>query len=154
MAALTKSTVLKNAWTNIYDRMVANVKTVTLTDTATSTVVTYTGSFPDKELDTKASYPILVVNPPEVLWDEFTLTRKEVTGNITIDIFTTKQESADSFLDAIINSIETYRDTLKDTYLMDWVNLEGTDYANNIRGKMKVHMRSCTFGFKFRFTKT
>lgn len=154
MAALTKSTILKETWTNIYDRMVANVTSVTLSDATTSTIKTYTGSFPDKPLDEKTDYPILVVNSPELSWEDFTLTRKEVNGTITIDIFTTKLESADLFLDAITNSIETYRGTLKGSYYMDQVNLESTDYDHFTRGKMKIHMRSCTFAFKFRFTKT
>ena len=154
MTALTKSTVLKNAWTNVYDRMVANVTTVTLTDATTSTIQTYTGSFPDEDIDTKISYPILVVNSPELSWEDFTLTKKQVNGTITIDIYTTKSESADLFIDAIIESIETYRHTLGNTYKMVWVNLEDTDYDQVMRGKIKVHQRSCTFGFKFKFTKS
>ena len=149
MTALTKSTVLKNAWTNVYDRMVSNVTSVTLTDSSTSTIQTYTNSFPDKKIDGKSNYPILVVNSPELSWEDFTLTKKQVNGTITIDVYTTKLESADLFLDAIIESIETYRNTLGNTYGMVWVNLESTDYDQFMRGKMKIHMRSCTFGFKF-----
>jgi len=154
MAALTKATVSQACFTTIYDRMVANVTSVTLTDSSTSTIQTYTGAFPDKDIDTKSVYPICVINTPSFKWTDFTFTKKQVEGSFTVDIYTTKAESADLFLDAIIESIETYRATLKSTYNMEWVNLESTDSAHEQRGKMKVHMRSCTFNFKFQFTKT
>jgi len=153
MAVLTKSTVVQAVFKNIYDRMVANVTSVTLSDATTSTIQTYTGAYPDKDFDTKSNYPICVIASPNLSWEPFTLTKKQVNGTFTIEIYTTKAESADLFLDAIINSIETYRDTLGNTDKMTFVNLQSTDYFQNMRGKMKIHMRSCTFTFKFSFTK-
>ena len=153
MTALTKSTVVQAVFGNIYNRMVADVTTVTLSDATTSTIQTYTGSFPDKDFDTKSNYPICVIVSPDISWEPFTLTKKQVVGTFTIEIYTTKAESADLFIDAIINSIETYRNTLGNTDKMTFVNLEGTSYDQMMRGKMKVHMRSCTFGFRFQFTK-
>jgi len=153
MAVLTKSTVVQAVFGNIYDRMVADVTSVTLSDATTSTIQTYTSSFPDKDFDTKSNYPICVIESPNLSWEPFTLTKKQVLGTFTVEIYTTKAESADLFLDAIMNSIETYRDTLGNTDKMTFVNLQSTDYFQHMRGKMKVHMRSCTFGFRFQFTK-
>ncbi|GAF97384.1 unnamed protein product [marine sediment metagenome] len=151
--ALSKNTVVTGVWELIYDRM-ADVKSVTLSDATTSTIQTYTGAFPDKDIDTKSKYPICVINSPELSWEEFTLTKKQVNGTFAVDIYTTKAETADLFIDAIIDSIETYRETLGNTHGMIFVNLESTDYDNVMRGKIKIHMRSCTFGFKYKFTKT
>ena len=152
--AISKSTVITGIWENIYDRLNSGVTSVTLSDSSTSTIQIYTGAFPDSEIDTKTSYPILVVNSPNLSWEDFTLTKKDVIGTFAIDIYTTKAESADLFLDAIIASIEAYRGTLSNTYRVTKVNLESTDSAQEMRGKMKIHMRSCTFGFKYKFTKT
>ncbi len=152
--ALSKSTVIAGVWELIYDRMVADVTTITLTDSSTPTIQTYTGAFPDKDIDDSSKYPILVVNSPNLSWEEFTLTKKQVNGTLTIDIYTKKSESADLFMDAIIESIETYRHTLGNTYKIVWVNLESTDYDMVMREGIKIHMRSCTFGFKYKFTKT
>jgi len=154
MAVLTKSTIMKEVFGNIYDRISTDVTTVTLSDATTQTIQTYTGAFPDSEIDTKSKYPICVINSPELSWEDFSLTKKQVNGSFTIDIYTTKAESADLFLDAIMNSIETYRDTLGNTYKMVFVNLESTDSDHMMRSdSMKVHMRSVTFTFRFKFTK-
>ena len=132
----------------------STVTAVTLSDSTTSTIQTSTSSFPDQDIDTKSKYPILVVESPNLSWEDFTLTKKNINGTFTIEIYTTKSESADLFLDSIINSIETYRDTLSHTYQVTFVNVENTEYDQVMRGKMKVHMRSVTFGFKYKFTKT
>ena len=150
---LSKSTIISGVFENIYDRL-ANVTSVTLSDATTSTIQTRTGAFPDKDIDDKSKYPILVVNSPDISWEEFTLTKKQVNGTFAIDIYTTKSESADLFIDAIINSIETYRAILSKTYGIGMVNLESTDYDMVMREGIKIHMRSCTFSFKYKFTKT
>jgi hypothetical protein len=151
--AISKSTVISGIFENIYDRL-ANITSVTLSDATISTIQTRTGAFPDKDIDDKSKYPILVVNSPDISWEDFTLTKKQVNGTFTIDIYTTKAETADLFVDAIINSIETYRATLSNTYRITFVNLESTNYDMVMRGKIKIHMRSCTFRFKYKFTKT
>ena len=154
MAVPTKSTVANAVYGIVYDRIKADVTSVTLTDATTSTIQTYTGAFPDQEIDTKSKYPICIINSPELSWEDFSLTKKQVNGRFTIDIYTTKAESADLFLDAIINSIEGFRGTLKGTDKMDFVNLESTDTDHIMRSStMKIHMRSATFSFKFRFSK-
>ena len=150
--SLNKSTIESDIFTLIHDRL-ESVTSVTLTDSSTQTIQTYTSSFPDKQIDSKSDYPILVINPIEMNWTDFTLTKKQVNGRFTIDIYTTKSESADRFRQAIIESIETYRDTLKGLG-MDFVNLESTLNDEAMRGGFKVHLRSVTFSWRYRITKT
>ena len=149
---LSRATILGGVWDIIYDRM-GSVTAVALSDNTTSTIKTYTGAFPDQDIDDNSKYPILVVNSPNLEWEPFTLTKKNVNGTFMIDIYTKKSESADLFIDAIISAIETYRHTLGKTYGITFVNLESTDYAMEMRGKIKIHMRSCTFSFKYKFKK-
>ncbi len=150
---VVKATIISDVFTLIYDRMVANVTSVEITGGTTVTIQTYTNSFPDKPLSTKSDYPILVVLSPQLNWKEFTFTKKEVEGTFAIEIYTTQNESADKLLDAIIESIETYRTDLRDDGL-SFVNLEGTDKDDFERDKINVHMRSAEFSFKYKFTKT
>jgi len=151
---VNKANVVSEIFEIIYDRISSTVTEVTLSDESTSTIATYTGAFPDKDIDDSSKYPICVINSPELSWEDFTFTKKNVNGTFIIDIYTTKAESADLFLDAIINAIETYRDTLSHTCGLTFVNLESTDYDNAMRGKMKIHRRSATFKFRFIFNKT
>ncbi len=153
MAALTKATVSQAVFGNVYDRLNSNVTSITLSDSTISTIQTYTSAFPDSEIDDTSKYPILVVNSPDISWEDFTLTKKQVNGTFVVDIYTFKSESADLFMDSIVNSIETYRTDLRD-YGMRFVNLESTGYDQVMRGKVKIHVKSCTFSFKYIFTKT
>ena len=149
---ISKNTIESDIFKLIYDRL-STVTSVTLTDSTTSTIQTYTGSFPDSEIDTKTAYPILVLNPLELRWTDYTLTKKQVEGSFSIDIYTIKSESADRFRQAIVESIETYRATLRGLG-MDFVNLDGTDNDSATRGGFKIHRRGARFSFKFRITKT
>jgi len=153
MVSINKSTVVQNIWKNFYDRLKDSVTSVTLSDSSVQIIQFYSAAFPDRPNETKSDYPILIVNSPDIEWEDFTFTKKWLIGTITIDIFTTKAESADLFIDAIINSIETYRDNFRDLGLMN-VNLDSTSKDEFFRGKIKVHMKSCTFSFRYIFTKT
>ena len=151
--AVSKSTVVQNVWRSFYDRLKNNITSVTLSDSSVQTIQFYSAAFPDKPNETKSDYPILVVNSPDIEWEDFTLTKKWLNGTITIDIFTTKAESADLFIDAIIDSIETYRDDFRDLGLMN-INLDSTTKDEFFRGDIKVHVKSCTFSFRYIFDKT
>ena len=152
-SAISKSTIIQKIWENFYDQLVENVTSVSITGSTTVTIQTWTNSFPDKELDTKSDYPILVVNSPTINWENFTFRKKQVNGNIVIDIYTTQSESADKFTDAIIDSIETYRDDLKTVRITD-VKLDSTDRDSAFRGAFKLHLSSINFKFKYIFQDT
>jgi len=152
LSSLSKSNVIQTVWEGFYDRL-SNVSSVSITGPVTVTIQTYTNSFPDKSLDEKGDYPILVVNSPNINWENFTFRKKQVNGKITVDIYTTQSESADKFTDAIIDSIETYRDDLKD-YRITNVTLDSTDRDSSFRGSFKCHVASATFNFKYKFVET
>lgn len=153
MGTITKSTVVDNIWKEFKDDIASGVTSVTLTDTTTQTIQTYTESFPQSIIDDKSDYPIIVIEPPRINWDEFTLTKKTAIGTIRIEVYATKSEAADRFLDKIIDTVETNRANLRISGLY-MVNLESTDNDNFTKGDIRIHMRSATFTFKYNFTKT
>lgn len=150
---VTKSTIESDIWKLIYDRVKAQVTTVTNSDASTSTIKYYSSAFPEQRLDAETDYPIIVVDPLDLKWKDFTLTRKTVEGTFTIDVYATKSESADRFRQAIVEAIETYRPTLKANGIT-FINLDGTAADDVQRGSFTIHMRTCTFSFKWRFTKS
>ncbi len=153
MVTVNKASIAANVWETIYDRMLSDVTSVTITGSVTKTIQTYASSFQDKQIDNKASYPILVIEPVNLDWTPHTLTKKYSNGQFILNIYTTSSEAADKFIDAMVDSIETYRDTLLGLGL-EFVDLVGTDSDNVQRGGFKLHMRSCTFSFRYAFTKT
>jgi len=153
LTALSKNNIIQTVFQNIFDRLESDVTSVNITGSTTVTIKTYTNSFPDKNIDAKGDYPILIVNSPDINWENFTIRKKWANGTFAVDILTTQREAGDKFIDAIMDSIETYRDDLK-TVGMHFVNLENSSYDTFFRGGFKVHFRSASFSFKYIFTST
>ena len=159
MVTINKATLSSNVWETFYDRIKTNVTSVTLSDTTTRTVKTVTGSFPDKAVDSDkptSDYPIIVINTPTISWDgppSFSLTKKKAMISINIEIYESKSESAELLLDAVNESIETYRNSLKDLGLR-FVKQDSTDSDEVFRGKIKLHIRRTTWTMEYIFTAT
>jgi len=149
---INKKNIETDIWNLIYNRT-KTVTSITNSDDSTQTIQTYASSFPDNKIDSKSTYPIVIVNPLDMNWTDFTQTKKQVNGTFTIDVYSTKSESADRFRQAIIEAIETYRETLRGLG-MDFVNLDNTLADSVNRGGFKVHLRSAIFSWRFRITKT
>ena len=150
---ISKATIQTNVWEAIYDRINSDVTSVTLSDSSVVTRQSLNRSFPDMSNETKSDYPIIVLPAVTVSWVDFTLTKKSVEGKFEIEVYATKSEAADRFLDAVIESIETYRPTLYSLHLTN-INLEDTSEDQAFRGSFKVHLRTATFSFKYKFSKS
>jgi len=140
---VNKATILKNVFKNFYDLIVAI--------SGFSTIVWPT--FPYNILDAKGDYPVIVINSPEISWEPFTLSKNVVEGTISIDVFTNTPSETDTKADLINNKIETSKRTLADVGLRQ-VNLDSTSTDMASQGKIKVHLKTSTFKFKFYFTNT
>lgn len=151
--SIVKATLIRNIWRNFFDRMQDQITTVTLTDASIQTVQNYAAQFSDITFNKKADYPVLVVNTPTISHEYFSLGTTLVDGTIDIEIYTTNAESADRYLDAINEAIETYKGDLRNVG-MRFVDLVGVDVDMFERGKIKVHRRTVTWKFDFRFSKT
>ena len=153
---VTYQNLASNIWETFYDRIKDQVTSVTLSDSTSRTVQTWTASFPDKEFDNKDAYPIIVIETPTISWADsptLTMTKKKALINITIEAYDSKSESAEMFLDAMNYAIETYRKDLKDLGL-DFVKQELTDSDEVFRGKIKVHVRRTMWSMEYNFTST
>ena len=143
IATVNKETILKNVFKNFYDLVTAI--------SGFSTIVWPT--FPDNVLDAKGDYPVIVVNSPEISWEPFTLTKNVLEGTIAIDIFTNTPSETDTKTDSINDKIETSKKTLADVGLRQ-VNLDSTSTDMASQGKIKVHLKTIIFNYKFYFTNT
>ena len=152
MVTINKSSIIENIWKTFFDRVKAQVTSVEITS-GTITVQNYVSSFPDQLIDSKSDYPILVVETPSLSGDFFTMTKDKIDASISIAIYTTQAESVDKFLSKIIDTIETYKHTLRESGL-SLVQLDNTDSDMVKRDAIKIHMRQATFKFKFHYTKT
>jgi hypothetical protein len=150
VVTINKATIASNVWKTVKDAMVSGVTSVTLADSSTQTIQTYTSSFPDKVADTSSLYPILVVNPVELSWEDHTFTKKWANGSFEISIFSTNSQACDLFGDKIIDTIETNRDDFR-ALGMTFIELERATPDEFNRGQIKVHVKNIRFTFKFSF---
>jgi len=145
-----KSTIDSDVWRLFYDRIKAQVTSVNITGPATITIQNYGSDFPDNLIDKSSEYPILLVEDPILPTERDTLGRDKMNGYITVTIFTTQKEAGSKFISAIRDAIETYRPTLSINSITE-VFPQETQYDNVKRGQIKIHMKSITFNFKFRY---
>jgi len=150
---VTKSTIIPDTWKNFYDRIKDQVTTVEITGSNTITVDNYVSSFPDKLLDSKSNYPIIVVEDPNTPTENFTSGKTRIDGSIVIGVYTNQSESASKLLAKIIDSIETYKGDLSTVGIKE-VKVSGTSQDSATRGEIKLHYREVTFNFIIFYNKT
>lgn len=156
MTSVEKNKLISSVWENFYDTLRNDVVGTSVTDThsITHTLSRATNSFPDTAIDKKSTYPILIVHSPNFSADtQFTLNKEESSGTIEIEIYTTSSEAADKFIDSIIDSIETNRGDLADAGLHKVVKAS-VDSDSIQREQIKLHVRTVTYSFVFRYTRT
>lgn len=150
---ISQATILSDIWKNFFNRLKTDVTSVTITGSTTVTIQTYTSNFPDKAIDDKTAYPILIVDTPKISTSPLTASKSITEGTIMVDIYTNQRESAEKFLSLIIDSIETYKGDLSAVGIRD---IEIADNDNDMveRGEIKIHNMSVTFSFKYYYSKT
>lgn len=151
--SISKASILENIWKNFYDRIKDQVTSTTITGSTTVTVQTYASSFPDKAIDTKSNYPILVVDSPSFSTEAFTMGKTQANGTINVEIYTAQAESADKLASDIFNAVETYKGDLAGVGIHN-IEVQSIDQDSVQRQAIKVHLRRFVFSFVYRYDKT
>ena len=143
VTSVLKASAIENIYKNFYDLVNA--------------ITNFSGivypAFPYKVIDDKADYPIVVINSPEISWDTFTFGLNLLEGSIDIDIYTTSAKTTDEYSSDVSNQIETSKDTLADNGLRQ-VHLTSTNTDSASHGKIRVHLKTLNFDYKFYSSKT
>ena len=157
--ALSKNTLVSEAWNQFYTRLNANVTTITglsvtmPNGTNSATIQSVTSSYSDKQINSKTNYPFIIVEPPTLSTEQRAMKTDRVDYSITIEVYANQAEVADKFIDEVMKSIETYRGTFSDNGIHN-LNIESTDHDMAERDSLKIHVRSVTYSFYFVFSKT
>jgi hypothetical protein len=110
-------------------------------------------AFPDNLIDNKDSYPIIVINSPEVNWEKFTMHQKWNMCEIDIEAHVTKQSELDDLADQIVDAVESKYTTFRDIKIR-MVNLDNTETNHVIRDQITIHSKVLTFTCQFSFTRS
>lgn len=141
---LSASTIIENVFKDFYDVIVA------IGGIFSSKVYP---TFPDVKLDDTADYPIVVIDSPEISWDQFTFGKNVLDGTISVTIYTTTAKDADQYASDVHFQIESEKDTLA-SLGMRQIKLELTNSDMVKDGEIKVFIKSLNFAYKFYFNKT
>lgn len=153
VTSVNKASIIPDVWKNFYDRIKDQVTTASITGPKTITIQNYVSTFPDKLIDSKAAYPILIVETPSLTGEKFTIGKDRLSGKISIEIYVNQAEAADKFLTQIIEAVETYKYSFREAGLTT-VKLDSTDSDSAVRDKIKIHVRKAVFAFNFQYVKT
>lgn len=143
---ITKESVIQSLYKVIYNRIINN------TDDTHSPARSkwWYPAWPDVDINNSDTFPIGIINSPEISWDKFTLTRKTITATVDIEIYVTKQKDLDQLSDEIWNAMETSREDFRDINIR-FVNLDSTTTNHEIRDKITIHSKIMSFTCKFNF---
>jgi hypothetical protein len=109
-------------------------------------------SFPYEDLDNgKLSYPVGIIESPELSEDKFTIEKKWAMGNILISVYATNSSDADLYAQQVINAIDTERKVFWTLNVRKLI-LTGMDQGFIKREDINVHSRELTYSFQFPYT--
>ena len=110
-------------------------------------------SMPDVELNAVNSYPIIILESPQIDMAQFDMGKNVSNGTINFTVFTTQAKMRDQIVDKIVYAIETNKGVLANMNLHQ-VNIGSMMTDQVARGKIKVNMTIIPITFKFYSTKT
>jgi len=144
LTTVNKSTIIENIYANFY----------TLLNAVTGITNNIYPEFHDNvNLTDKSSYPIFILNSPEINEEQFTFGKTSVSCTISFDIYTTTAKDTDSYTSDAKDKIETSKGTLA-SYGIRQVFLDSTSKDVVPQGKIKVHLKTLNWRFVVYHDKT
>ena len=146
---VTKEKAIKDLYNVFYNRITSNV-----TDSHSPVRSKWWyPSWPDVDVNNKDSYPIGVINSPDIVWDKFTLTKKWIKATLIIEVNSTSMAELDDMASQIMNAVEITTPTFRGIRIK-FVNLDGTDTDHVVRDKITVHTKIMNFSCQFSFDRS
>jgi len=143
---VSKNTIIEDSYKGFYDLLQAD----------SNLANAIYPSFPDLNIDqatSKDSYPIHVLNHPEIESEEIvTLTKKRIFLNITFEINTTSPKTTDQKASSATNSIEVGTPTLRALGLK-MIEVDSVNSEIIQRGNIKIHQQVIRWKFEYIYTK-
>jgi len=145
-ATIRETNWFTDTWNLIYGKLEDNV-----VNPGNQTKFIFSG-FPQKLIDKKDAYPIIVISPADVSYDPLTFnTIKRGPARITVDVYATNPNHLDSISDAIVNTFEQEEGNLQISGI-SVMRLAGTSYVHYDRGApngFRVHNKTINYTFDF-----
>jgi len=140
---VTKQSVVHGVYSNFFDI----VKNITPEPGVVFSKMIFP-AMPDFELDKTNSYPIIILESPQVDLKIFHMGKNLTDGTINFNVYATSAKTRDLITDKIIYAIETNKGVLASKNIRQ-IELGNIMMDQVARGKIKVNF--CTIPIKFKF---
>jgi len=154
--AVARANITRDIYNNFYNMITANI-TDTQSPARTATSWCFS-TWPQDKGNNKSDYPIIIINPSMVSTSNRTMTRTQINGSLSIEIYMAGDKSAkyaDDLLDQIINILRQNKYTnLRNTGLLHKAEISDTSADVIMHDRLKVHIRSATISFEYVFNDT
>ena len=109
-------------------------------------------AFPQADIEAeKIKYPILVIDPIDAVWEDWTFTKNQTEITIDITIYSTNASQLDSIFDSVNAVMDGQRQYLLAQGLHN-IKLGSTSTDFVMHGGTRVHFRSATFMARYYFS--
>jgi len=152
--AVAPTTLFSSAFSVIYnllDDYVADPISTTRNQTQGSTKWIF-AAWPEADVkEGKIKYPILIIDPIDAAWDNWTLTKNQTDLTIGITIYSTNMEQLDEIFDSCSAVMDSQRSYLLSQGLHNIrLNSSSTDFV--MHGGTRVHFKAATYSARYYFT--
>jgi hypothetical protein len=146
---VAKATMLEDTW----DQVFTTVATAVTTPKNNATTKWIFSAFPDSRVDNKSDYPFIIVNPPEVSYENIAFgDSKLATLVVPIDIYSTANEELDEISDKVKRAVEGALSTWRTAGLLN-PKVTGSVTDTFIRGGgWKIHYKRLNVNIQFYYT--
>ena len=145
--AINQHTVFSNVFTVFYNLLNTNV-----VDPSSRGKQWIYSSFPEEDISNdKVKYPIIIIEPANMSWEQFTQTKSWNMIDLTIEAYSKMMDQADSLLGQINSTLDHFKWDLKVDEKIDFLNLTATDTDFTLRGGTRAHIRSATYNMRNAF---
>ena len=150
---VSTDTLFEDTWNNLFDLLKDGLvdPDARVNPNGRSAVWIY-AAFPTTEIDKKTAYPLVVINPVDVVTHEFTTIEEDaVTMVVDIEVYSTgKSKQVDSLCDSIFKIFRDNESTLRDCG-MELFTLTRSSYMCTSKGPFKIHMKTLGVSFRYAF---
>lgn len=143
---VTKSEIRDEIYNLIRDRLVSQVKSVTLINSSTITIKNYYNEWNTNRIKTTSDLPIMIIEPPKFINEQLTFKKGKYSGTITISIYSKQKEAALKFIDKVDTSLDAYRRTLK-SFGIEYFNISN-EYSGSAIRDTNCYFQSIKYDFE------
>ncbi len=132
----------------------ANVLSVTTPtpsgSSVTHSIQSWATNYNDKQLSTKANYPVIIVEKASVPDEFLTFRKKQTDGSVEVQVHCTNSIATSKFADLIKETIEDQATALKSMGIKK-LYLDTDDSDTLMRNSFKDHWALLVFKFEYEF---